>query len=230
MKSGLARLTQRELSILAGVLLAAGYVNIGSVNLTNHEFIFDLRGPLFWRLTSGLPPLLHNPGSSFYVQFEAYMALLLFTGYAQVSGLVVSASAIILRVRSPLFEWKGFSQKGRTKRSWVSKVVLSLLNFAIGVQLVEDRLPFVITAVSFPSMREIRFVTTAHSVQREERKLPSKFTIPQQTNAGTILHKLIGAMLTVQVLSIVGVSMGRGGELSFSISGRVFRFRRQRTD
>lgn len=224
MKSQLARLTQRELSVLAGVLLAAGYVNIGSVNVTHRELAFDLRGPLFWRLTSGLPPLLHNPGSTFYVQLEAYMALLLFTDHAQVSGLVVAASAIILRVQSPLFAWRRIRQKDWPRESWLTRVLLVLLNFAIGIQLVEERMPFVITAVSFPGLKEIRFVATANTVQRVERKLPSKFTIPQQTNAGIILHKLIGAMLTAQALSIVAVSMGRGGEISFTIGGRVFHF------
>ncbi len=226
MKTRLASLTKRELSILAGVLLAAGYINIGSVNITSREFIFDLRGPLFWRLTSGLPPLLHHPGSDFYVQLEAYMALLLFTGHAHVEGLVVAASAVILRVRSPMFEWRRLSTESRLHTLGVSKAALALLNLAIGIQLIEDRLPFVISAVSFPSDREIRFVTTARTVQREERKLPSKFTTPQETNVGAILHKVIGVMLTMQILRIVTVSMGRGGELAFAITGRVFRFRR----
>lgn len=226
MNTSLASLTRRELDILAGVLLATGYVNIGSVNITKKQLIFDLRGPLFWRLSSGIMPLLHHPGSDFYIQLEAYMALLLLTGNAHVEGMTVAASALILRVRSPMFEWKRLAEGQRLQTPDISKAVLGLLNFAIGIQLIGDRLPFVITAVAFPSTKEIRFVTTAHTVQRIERKLPSKFTIPQQTNVCRVLNKVIGMMLTLQLLRIETVSMGRGGELAFSIGGRVFRFRK----
>lgn len=226
MKTRLDRLSSRQLNILAGILLATGYVNIGSVNVTNKEFHFDLRGPVFWRLTNGLPPLLHQPGSDFYVQFEAYMAYMLLTGNARVDGIVVASSSIMLRVRSSLFEWKRLATETSFRTLSVSKAALALLNFAIGIQLVEDRLPFVITAINFPEGKEIRFVTTAHTVQREERKLPSMFTIPDQTKTIRALNKIIGTMLTVQILRIVTVSMGRGGELGFTIRGNIFRFRK----
>ncbi|KYP80191.1 hypothetical protein [Ferroacidibacillus organovorans] len=226
MKTRLTQLTKRELAILAGILLATGYVNIGSVNITSREFHFDLRGPLFWRLTSGLQPLLHRPGSEFYIQLEAYMALLLFTGEAYVDGITVGASALFLRIRSPMFEWKRLSTERSIEHLGTAKAVLALMNFAVGVQLFFRKLPFVITAVSFPEGKEIRFVTTANTIQRVERKLPSKFTFPEQTRSTHALNKLLGALLTFQVLRIYTVSMGRGGELAFSIGGSIFQFRR----
>jgi len=154
------------------------------------------------------------------------MAYLLFTGNAQVDGVVVASSSIMLRVRSSLFEWKRLATETSFRTLSVTKAALALLNFAIGIQLAEERLPFVITAVNFPEGKEIRFVTSAHTVQREERKLPSIFTIPEQTSSIRALNKIIGVMLTVQILRIVTVSMGRGGEIGFTITGKIFRFRK----
>ena len=80
----------RELSILIAFLLILGYVDLGAFTVARIGFRFTVRGPMFWRLSSGLPPYLHDlpkgPGGQAYLKLMALIAYLLLSDQAVIDS------------------------------------------------------------------------------------------------------------------------------------------------
>ncbi|UOF90020.1 hypothetical protein LSG31_19470 [Fodinisporobacter ferrooxydans] len=221
----------RDLEIIASFLLILGYVNIGSIRIGNGRLTFGLRGPVFWRLTSGLPPYLHSPGTGLsadaYMSLEAFIAYLLLTGEAQIYAFNMVASAIVFSVTSKWFQFSTCKQifdLTRQTNILNTKIIRAIFNLVVGLALFSRNISFVLTGVRY-SAGKIAFDTTGTEIQREPRTLPSKFTLPRMNRFLHHLDQLVGALLIIQIIQVEDVLMGRGGEVAFGISGDILKLR-----
>jgi hypothetical protein len=223
------KLTARELEIAAALMLALDYVDVGIIEINRAEFAFTLRGPLFWRLTSGMPPYLHSPSQGLnaiaYLRIEALLAYLLLISEAHIENASAAASITVWTVRSPWFRWQALRNllQQNPGNFRYHRAVLMLLNMGIGSGLVS------LTAVNHDKFNTIKFFTSAAPLQRSKLRLPSKLTLPlMNSKMNSKLHWLniiIGSLMIIRQLYVDGVAMGRGGEIGFVITGDVFDFK-----
>lgn len=221
----------RDMERIVALGLVLGYLDVGVIELSRGEFTFTLRGPLFWRLTSGLPPYLHRPSTGpaadAYLRLEALLAYLLFSGEAYVSDATATASAMVWTISSKWFKWRRVQRLLADNEGTFRyrRAILMLLNLAIGIGLMVRELPFVITAVSFHKNLTMRFITSAAPLQRSRRRLPSKLTLPLMNGKLHLISVMIGFLLLIQQARIDGFLVERGGLLGFSIAADVFAFK-----
>lgn len=221
-------LDDMEKIVAAG--LALGYLDVGIIEVSNGGFTFTLRGPNFWRLTSGLPPYLRSPSTGLaaqaYLRIEALIAYLLLTEEAHITEASVAASATVWTIGSKWFRFRTLSRLIRddttTFRS--RRAILMLMNLAIGLGLMFKKLPFVITAVGYDKFVNLRFYTSAAPLSRTRRRLPSKLTLPVLSAKLYWLGTVVGFLMMIQQARIEGFLLERGGLLGFSIGAKTFEF------
>lgn len=219
----------RDVEKIAAFALVLGYLDVGVIEIGPKEFTFTVRGPVFWRLTSGIPPYLHRPSTGLaaeaYLRIEALLAYLLLVGEAQVLQSSTAASTMVWTIGSKHFR---FSEIGRLMKDNSTSfryrtAILMLLNVAVGLGMILKRLPFVITAVTMTRELELQFVTSAAPLQRSTLRLPSLLTLPRMSAKLYWLGVLVGILLVGQQARIGSVLMERGGLLGFTIRSEVFR-------
>lgn len=226
------KMPERDIKNLLALLLAVGYIDVGAIEITRYGFQLVLRGPIFWRLTSGMPPYMHSTGGGLagraYLQLEALLAYLLLIDEVYLASATVGASTIVGIISSKWFRWTYLQRTlGEMKRSFKrNRIILMLLNLVVGLNLFETKRGLTLTGLSATrDGHEMSFVATAVELARETRTLPSLLTPPIRSPQLSVLNKLVGAMLIFQQLRINGIYMGRGGELGFGISGDVLRLK-----
>ncbi|MCF8565958.1 hypothetical protein LLE49_14630 [Alicyclobacillus tolerans] len=209
--------------------LVLGYLDVGVIGVGSEEFTFTVRGPLLWRLTSGIPPYLSKPSkgpvAQAYLRIEALLAYLLFVGEAYLLEASSGASTMVFTIGS---KWLRFSAIQRLlEDDSVSfrhrTAILMLLNLAIGVGLIFRKFPFVLTAVGINRYLELRFYTSAAPLQRTRRLTPSLLTLPRMSAKLHWIEVIIGGMLVVQQAKVDSVLVERGGLVGFSIAADTFR-------
>ncbi len=222
-------LAVHDLEKIAAFGLVLGYLQVGLIEIGPQEFFFTLRGPVFWRLTSGLPPYLRRPSTGVaagaYLRIEALLAYLLLVGEAHLVQSTTAASTMVWTIGSERFRFKEINRllKGDSTSFRYRTAILMLLNVAIGLGLVVRKIPFLITAVSLNRSLELMFSTSAAPLQRSVRRLPSQLTLPRMSAKLHWLGVLVGILLIGQQARIGAVLMERGGLLGFSIRSEVFR-------
>ncbi len=214
----------RELSLLIAFLLVLGYVDLGAFSVTNVGFRFTVRGPMFWRLSSGLPPYLHDvpkgPGGQAYLKLMALIAYLLFTRQASINSGSVVASGIVLTVTSHLFEWEKIKQVlSEHENTLLQRIVQILITIVIGIGMLDSHQLFTVTSVRFDPDFFILFNVSSIALQRRRRILPSLLTIPLNIASLRNLNRILGVLSILQFMRVLYLSIGRGGELGLGITG-----------
>ncbi|QSO50481.1 hypothetical protein JZ785_16275 [Alicyclobacillus curvatus] len=211
--------------------LILGYLDVGIIGVSKGEFTFTVRGPIFWRLTSGIPPYLHRPSTGIaaeaYLRIEALLAYLLLTGEAHILESSVAGSTMVWTIGSKWFRFKALQRllKDDTSSFRYRTAVVMLLNLAIGVGLIVRKLPFVLTAVGLDRYLQMRFFTSAAPLQRTRRVDPSQLTLPQMNAKLYWIGVIIGGMLVAQQARIEALLLERGGLIGFSILADTFRMK-----
>lgn len=222
---------ERDIKKLLALLLAVGYIDIGAIAIGQFGYQIVLRGPIFWRLTSGLPPYLHStgggPAGRAYLQLEALIAYLLLIDEVYLTSATVGASTIVGIIGSKWFQWQRLQNLiGENPRSFKrNRIVLMVLNLVVGLGLFETRRGLTLTGLSATRQHEMAFVASSVQLTREARILPSLLTPPIRSPQLSVLNKLVGGLLMIQQLRVAEVYMGRGGEVGFSISGSMLRLK-----
>lgn len=222
-------LTVRDMERVAAFGIILGYLDVGVIEVGRGEFKFTVRGPIFWRLTSGIPPYLHRPSTGLaaeaYLRIEALLAYLLLVGEAYLSSSTIAASTMVWTISSKWFRFTALQKllKDDSVSFRSRRAILMLINLAIGVGLIMRRLPFVLTAVGVDRYLEMRFYTSAAPLQRTARTLPSQLTLPQMNAKLHWIGVIVGGLLVVQQARIDGFLVERGGLLGFSIAADTFR-------
>ena len=216
--------TNRSISLLVAFLLILGYVDLGTFTILKYGFRFTVRGPLFWRQTSGLPPYLHEIpegiGGQAYLKLAAVVVYLLLTDQAYIASGSVVASGMVLAVNSSLFDWKVIKNALSSKKiSAFQNMVLFILNLVIGIGLMSPDRVFTITSTRFDPLFYIIFNVSGSSIQRVQRLLPSQLTLPKDIPTLKLLNVIIGLLMTMQLVRVAYFSIGRGGELGFGVTG-----------
>lgn len=214
----------RELSILIAFLLILGYVDLGAFTVARIGFRFTVRGPMFWRLSSGLPPYLHDlpkgPGGQAYLKLMALIAYLLLSDQAIIDSGSVVASGIVLTVSSPLFEWEKIKQVlSEHENSLLQRIVQFLITMVIGIGMMDSHQLFTITSVRFDPSFYIMFNVSSVALQRRRRILPSLLTIPLNIKSLRNLNRILGVLMILQFMRVIYLTIGRGGELGLGITG-----------
>jgi hypothetical protein len=231
-KRQLLRLPQRQLGQILALLIVLGYVDINVVTFRNGQFYFVLRGPIFSRLTSGIPRYLRAPGNSpegsptaqAYVKIESLLAYLLFIGEAYVYNPTVVGAGIVFTVQSEWFRFKAL-QKMLEKRQndYLTRVILALLNLGVGWGLVQNT--FGITGTAYrPFGYSLGFSVTSDALAPKTKASGPTFGITAIPNGGPlyrVLNQLVGVLLIVQQLYVYSVSIGKGGRIVLGITGEV---------
>ena len=221
----------RDAEKIAAFGLVLGYLDVGIISVSRGEFRFTLRGPIFWRLTSGIPPYHHRPSTGIaaeaYLRIEALLAYLLLTGEALIVESSVAGSTMVWTVGSKWFRFKTLQRMltDNTASFRYRTAVLMLLNLAVGVGLIVRKLPFVLTAAGLDRYLQLRFFTSAAPLQRTRRVAPSQLTLPQMNAKLYWLGVIVGGMLIVQQARIESLLMERGGLMGFSITADTFRMK-----
>jgi len=219
-------LTNRSLSILMAFLLILGYVDIGALTITKSGFRFSIRGPFLWRLSSGLPPYLHDvpegPGGQAYLKLMALLAYLLLTEQAYINSGSVVASGLVLTVASPLFDWNIIKKiLAQTEDSALQRIVQILINLVLGISLITSQNHFSITSVRMDPKYFLLFHVSSLSLQRVRRELPSMLTLPERIPTLKSLNVIIGILLTLQLVRVIHLTIARGGDLGLGVSGEL---------
>jgi len=225
------RMTKRDIKALIAILLAIGYIDIGAIEITPHEFHLVVRGPIFWRLTSGLPPFLHTTGGALagkaYLKLQAMIAYLLLIDEIDLYSGNVGASTIVGTLSSRWFKWKRLHQMmGENPKSFKrNRIILMLLNLVVGLSLYETKRGLTISGLTGTADHHMAFVATSRELAREERMLPSLLTPPIRSPQLSALNKIVGAMMILQQMRVVGIYLARGGELGVGIGGDLYRLK-----
>ncbi len=214
----------RELSILIAFLLILGYVDLGAFTVTKIGFRFTVRGPLFWRLSSGLPAFLHDlpkgPGGQAYLKLMALVAYLLLSDQAFINSGSVVASGIVLTITSPLFEWQKIKEiLTEHENGLLQRIVQFLITMVIGIGMMDSHQLFTITSVRFDPEFYIMFNVSSIALQRRRRILPSLLTIPLNIKSLRNLNRILGVLMILQFMRVIYLTIGRGGELGLGITG-----------
>ncbi|WP_067933784.1 hypothetical protein [Alicyclobacillus kakegawensis] len=231
-KRQLLRLPQRQLGQILALLIVLGYVDINVVTFRNGQFYFVLRGPIFSRLTSGIPRYLRAPGNSpegsptaqAYVKIEALLAYLLFIGEAYIYNPIVVGAGIVFTVQSRWFRLKALQkvlQEG--KNHDLDRAILALLNLGVGWGLIQNT--FGITGTAYrPFGYALGFSVTSEALAPKTKVSEPTFGITAIPNGGPLyraLNRLVGVLLIVQQLYVYSVSIGKGGRIVLGITGEV---------
>ena len=225
------KMPERDIKKLLALLLAVGYLDIGAIEISKFGFRLVLRGPIFWRLTSGMPPYLHSTGAGpagrAYLQLEALVAYLLLIDEVYLTSATVGASTIVGIIGSKWFTWRYLQKMLRENRLSFkrNRIILMVLNLVVGLNLFETRHGLTLTGLAATIQHEMAFVASSRELTREQRILPSLLTPPIRSPQLGVLNKLVGALLMIQQLRVVGIYVGRGGELGFGISGDMLRLK-----
>lgn len=231
MMLNLRKMAKRDLQALMAILLVLGYIDIGAIALNPTQFELTLRGPIFWRLTSGIKPRMNpiskGPAAKAYLNLEALLAYLLLIDEAYVVNGAVGASTIVGTVSSDWFRWTYLEKVLRENRVsfWRNRLIMMVLNLVIGLSLYNTESGMTLTALFANIDQEIGFVATAVELAREPRRLPSLLTPPIRNPQLYLINKFVGGLLMAQQLRIRAVYMARGGELGFAISGDMLRLK-----
>lgn len=223
--------TVRDMERIAAFGLVLGYLDVGIVEVGHGEFSFTVRGPIFWRLTSGTTPYLHRPSSGIsaaaYLRIEALLAYLLLVGEAYLLDSSIGASTMVWTIGSKWFRFSALQRllKDDSASFKHRTAILMLMNLAIGVGLMVRKLPFVLTAVGIDRYLNMRFFTSAAPLQRTARTLPSLLTLPQMNAKLYWLGVVVGSMLVAQQARVDRFLLERGGLIGFRISADTFRLK-----
>lgn len=228
------RLPQQQLGQILALLMVLGYVDINVVTFRNGQFYFVLRGPIFSRLTSGIPRYLRAPGNSpeggptaqAYVKIEALLAYLLFTGQAFIHDPTMVGAGIVFSVQSEWFRFKALQKMlQERKNNPLDRIVLALLNLGVGWGLIQNT--FGITGTTpRPFDHHLGFSVTSEALAPKAKAPGPTFGITAIPKGGPlyrVLNRLVGVLLMVQQLHIYGVSLGKGGRIVFGITGEILR-------
>lgn len=225
------RMAKRDIKALLAILLAIGYIDIGAIEITPHEFRLVVRGPIFWRLTSGLPPFMHSTGGALpgkaYLKLQAMIAYLLLIDEIDLNSANVGASTVVGTLSSRWFKWKQLQQMlGENQTSFKrNRLILMVMNLAVGLSLYDTKRGLTITGLTGSVDHTMSVIATSRDLAREGRRLPSLLTPPVQSPQLAALNKLVGAMMILQQMRVVGIYLARGGEFGFGIGGDLSRLK-----
>lgn len=226
------KLSERELGQLLALLLVLGYIDINVVTFRGEQFSFVVRGPLFSRLTSGTPKYLRAPANSpeggltarIFVQIEAMLAFLLFTGQAYVQNHTVVGAGIVFSIQSQWFHLKTLQRiLEQRKHNPMDKLVLALLNLGVGLGLMQNT--FAITGTAYrPFTHHLGFSMTSNllaSSRSQNSAVPGLTAIPKGGPTFKWFNRVVGFLMVIQQLGIYSVSVGKGGRLVLGVTGDV---------